>query len=284
MSSTETPAGLLDLEECLTDSPGFRNKVRRFEEYAASLETAVQGLAKASRVLQQVSDDYSVKSTEMLSRVANVSKLSPLQDTKVDQTLRGFSEVVKDIERNRVMQNEQFQNIVVAPMEALVGDDSELVQTIKAGRRRLDMQQTDYESQLARSMARKETGLEQDVEVAKSRYLHGLQLHSVDLNRLAALKKVEFLESYLSLMYAQYAFYHQAFSSLKDFEPAMRQLGEHIAQARRTAEQEIAESQELIVAPKRHTNVARSTHDSQSFDDDGYVRVGQQDDDNAYGS
>ncbi|KAJ1939885.1 hypothetical protein EC988_007189, partial [Linderina pennispora] len=270
MGSTETAAKLLDLEEGLTDSPGFRNRVGIFEEYATSLETAVQGLSKASRGFQQVSSEYSSRSTELLQRISSISKLSPMQDSAIDQALSGFSEVAQEIERNRILQCEQFQNILVGPLEALMGEDGP-VQQLKTRRRRLDMQQADYESQLARGMARKDAEAESDVEAAKSRYLNTLQRQAIDLNRLAAVRRIEFVESFLSLMYAQYAFYHQAFSAIKDFEPAMRRLGEHLAKTRRAAELEIDESQALVIKPKQTTD--------RGSDESGYVRVGQQDDD-----
>ncbi|KAJ2389494.1 hypothetical protein GGI23_005825, partial [Coemansia sp. RSA 2559] len=118
-----------------------------------------------------------------------------------------------------------------------------------------------------------------DVEAAKTQYIHKLQTHSLDMNRVAAVKNIEFLEGFLSLMYAQYAFYHQAFSLLRDFEPTMRKLGEHIAHERRRAEQAILDAAELVV-PLRNVPIARtaSTH-SMNDDSGGYVQVGQQEDD-----
>ncbi|KAJ2818121.1 hypothetical protein GGI24_005193, partial [Coemansia furcata] len=83
---------LLDLEECVTDSPYYRAKVREYEEYASSLETSIQGLAKASKSLQSLSSDYGAKSTDIVRRVASISKLSPLKDTKLEQLLSGFGD------------------------------------------------------------------------------------------------------------------------------------------------------------------------------------------------
>ncbi|KAJ2685547.1 hypothetical protein H4R19_006792, partial [Coemansia spiralis] len=179
---------------------------------------------------------------------------------------------------------DQLQQILVQPMEALL-DAGGLVASVKAARRKADALQSDYEAQLGRLMGRKATEpvLEQQalgVEAAKSLYTSQMQHLSLDYNRLASLKKVELLESFLSLMYAQYAFYHQAFSSLRDFEPTMRKLGEHIAELRHRAEDCIGSAAPQVLAPKHGGAGARGN----SLDDGGYMRVGQHDDDGTYDS
>ncbi|KAJ2367862.1 hypothetical protein H4S02_010204, partial [Coemansia sp. RSA 2611] len=179
------------------------------------------------------------------------------------------------------MQSEQLQHILVRPMEELT--DNGLLSKIKSSRRRLDSLQGDYEMQLTKLLAKKssEPLLEQqerDVEAAKSRYTSQMQHLSLDLNNLASVKRVEALEGFLSLMYAQYAHYHQAFSSFRDFEPTMRMMGEHIAQARRGAQAEIDEAATLVVVPSQSGGAHHGGRD-RSIDDGGYVQVGQQDDD-----
>ncbi|KAJ2643813.1 hypothetical protein GGF44_000979 [Coemansia sp. RSA 1694] len=278
---SDNALSLLDLEESVADSPHYRAKVREFEEYASGLETSIQGLVKASKALQGVSSDYGTKSMDIVRRVAAMSKLSPLKDAKLEQFLSGFGDVLGEIERNRLMQSEQLQQILVRPMEELA--DSGLVSKIKASRRRLDSLQGDYELQLTKLLAKKssEPLLEQqerDVEAAKSRYTNQMQHLSLDLNSLASVKRVELLEGFLSLMYAQYAHYHQAFSSFRDFEPTMRLMGEHIAQARRAAQVEIDEATTLVVTPSHGDGPHHGGRD-RSIDDGGYFQVGQQDDD-----
>ncbi|KAJ1958737.1 hypothetical protein GGI12_004661 [Dipsacomyces acuminosporus] len=282
---TGVGSALLSLEESLTDSPHYRSKVREYEEYANNLEVAIQGLAKASRGFQQSSSEYSNKSVDLLHRVSKISKLSPVKDPLVEKSLAGFGDVIGEIDRNRMMQNEQFQHILVSPMEEMA--EGGLLQKVRGERRRLDMLQAEYESQLTKLMAKKAAEpmieqQEQEVETLKSRYINQMQLMSLDLNRIASVKKVEFLECFLSLMYAQYAFYHQAYSSLKDFEPIMRQLGEHIAKTRKEAEAEINEAEQQVVPP--HNFNTGDGINSLSFDDDGYVQVGQSEDDGAFGS
>ncbi|KAJ2747516.1 hypothetical protein GGI20_000505 [Coemansia sp. BCRC 34301] len=282
---SDNAAELLDVEEGVADSPHYRAKVREFEEYASCLETSIQGLVKASKALQSVSSDYGAKSIDIVRRVAALSKLSPLKDTKLEQLLSGFGDVLGEIERNRSMQSEQLQQILVRPMEELA--DNGLLSKIKASRRRLDTLQADYEMQLTKLLAKKssEPLLEQqerDVEAAKSRYTSQMQHLSLDLNSLASVKRVEILEGFLSLMYAQYAHYHQAFSSFRDFEPTMRLMGEHIAQARRVAQVEIDEATTLVVMPSSDNGAHQGSRD-RSIDDGGYFQVGQQDDDGGNG-
>ncbi|KAJ2778671.1 hypothetical protein H4R18_004457 [Coemansia javaensis] len=281
--------GLLDVEECLTDSPRVRGKVRRFEEYAHGLEGAVQGLSRASRQLQAAAAEYGERSGEVVRRVAQLAQHSPMADGAVERDLAEYAGVVAEIERNRQMQSEQLQQILVRPLEALA-DAGGLVAAAKAARRRTDALQSDYEAQLARLMGRRATEplLEQqalEVQAAKSQYVGQMQRLALDYNRLASLKKVELLESFLSLMYAQYAFYHQAYSSLHDFEPTMRRMGERIAQLRHRAEDCLGEAAPHVVSPARGSRArAGSLDDDGSGGGGGYMRVGQQDDDGAYDS
>ncbi|KAJ2089251.1 hypothetical protein IW138_003571 [Coemansia sp. RSA 986] len=289
MAARNGHRGLLDLEECTTDSPYYRSKVRAYEEYAANLETAIQGLSKASKSLQTTSAENGAKYMEIVRRVTAISQLSPVEDKETERYLAGFSDVLTEIERNRAMQCDQIRQILVQPMEAMA--ENGLLAKVRGSRRQLDATQAEYETQLTRLMGKKPTEplLEQqelDVETAKMQYIHKLQTHSMDMNRVAAVKNVEFLEGFLSLMYAQYAFYHQAFSSLRDFEPTMRKLGEHIAHERRRAEQTIHDAAELVVPLKGAPSACTPSSSSMNDDSGGYVQVGQQDDDTggAFGS
>ncbi|KAJ2611210.1 hypothetical protein H4S08_003267 [Coemansia sp. RSA 1365] len=273
--------GLLDVENGLTDSPRYRAQVRKFEEYAQALETGIQGLSKASRQLQASSADYSARQAEMVQRITQLSQLSPMGDATVDRRLADFADVMSEVERNRAMQSEQLQQIVVQPLEEL--SEGLLAQT-KIARRRVDALQGDYESQLARLMGKKMTEpmleqQERELECVKSRYVSQQQRLSLDYNRLASVKKIELLEGFLSLMYAQYAFHHQAFSSLRDFEPAMRSLGEHIAQIRHQAEDCISEGETLVVTPRANSGTIQVARGESLDDAGGYMQVGQQDDD-----
>ncbi|KAJ1737965.1 hypothetical protein LPJ72_000034 [Coemansia sp. Benny D160-2] len=275
--------GLLDLEECTTDSPYYRSKVRTYEEYVANLETSIQGLSRASKSLQTASVEHGTKYVDTVRRVTAISQLSPIKDSETEWYLSGFSDVLAEIERNRAMQCDQIQQILVQPMEEMA--ESGLVAKVRGSRRQLDAVQNEYETQLTRLMGKKPTepfieNQERDVEATKTQYIHRLQTHSLDLNRVAAVKNIEFIEGFLSLMYAQYAFYHQAFSSMRDFEPTMRKLGEHIAQERRQVEQHLRDAADLVV-PLKSASGAHSKQSTNSMHDDtdGYVQVGQQDDD-----
>ncbi|KAJ2765684.1 hypothetical protein IWQ57_004678, partial [Coemansia nantahalensis] len=185
--------GLLDIGECLADSPRFRGKVRQFEEYAQALEGAVQGLAKTTKQVQAASADYGSKYAEVVRRVAQISQQSPMADGVVEQHLAEYAGVVAEIERNRTMQSDQLQQILVRPMEALV-EAGGLVASVKAARRRTESLQSDYEAQLGRLMGRKATepALEQQalgVDAAKGLYTSQMQHLSLDYNRLASVKK-----------------------------------------------------------------------------------------------
>ncbi|KAJ2340116.1 hypothetical protein GGF43_006485, partial [Coemansia sp. RSA 2618] len=141
----------------------------------------------------------------------------------------------------------------------------------RARRREAQELQGEYEAQLARLMARRAQErterAERDVDAAKQRYVRHVQLLSLDYNALVTEQRAELLESQLSLMYAQFAHHHQAYTALRDFEPAMRRLGEHVAELRRCARADAEEARELVVEPRA------------SVDGAGYMQVGQQDSD-----
>ncbi|KAI9506429.1 hypothetical protein GGI25_004906 [Coemansia spiralis] len=284
--TTNNKQELLDLEDSITDSPYYRSKVRAYEDYAAKLELSIQGLTKASKALQGASTECGAKSMDVIRRVSALTQLSPISDPDTERILAGYGDVVAEIERNKSLQCEQVQHILVQPMEEMA--DTGLLSKIKTTKRRLDALQNEYESQLTRLMSKKPTEpflehQETEVEAAKAQYTNQMQLYSLDLNRLAAVKSVEFLEGFLSLMYAQYAFYHQAFSSMRDFEPTMRKLGEQIARARREAEQGISDAATHIVESKGVGNSRARSAGSIHDDTDGYVQVGQQEDDAPFG-
>ncbi|KAJ2453684.1 hypothetical protein EV183_002088 [Coemansia sp. RSA 2336] len=265
--------GLLDISNAILDSPQFRGQVRQFDSFAGQLETAIHALHKTSKQLRAASQEYHTRLTDMIQQIAAISKLSPLpSQPKIERTLQGFSEHIGEIERNRQLQTEQLQEIVVQP---LISDaESGRLAQVKQTKKQADALQSDYEAQLSRLMSKKpaeDVGqLEQTVEAAKLRYVSKMQSLSLEYNLLASVGQSEFLESFLSLMYAQYAYHHQAFSSLRDFEPEMRQMGEMIAQERRKAQECIDEAREQVVEPQS----ARGSVG-------GYMQVGQHEDDNS---
>ncbi|KAJ1722718.1 hypothetical protein LPJ53_002891 [Coemansia erecta] len=281
MASNQTPdltGAMLQLEDSITDSPRYRGQMRQFEEYASSLESSIQGLSKSSKALHQASLDYSTRWSSIISQVSHMAQLSPIKDAKLAQQLSSLGDMLTEIERGRTLHSEQLQQILVQPLEDELGDQG-LVSQIKSGRRRVDALQSEYESQLNRLMGRKpaEPAIEQierSVEEAKSTYVRQTQSLSLDLNRLASVRRADFLESFLSLVYAQYAFYHQSFASLRDAEPMMRALGAHVAESRRQAREEISRAEELVVAPKKKKSKRKGA--AGSIDDDrGYMKVGQ---------
>ncbi|KAJ2851548.1 hypothetical protein IWW36_001032 [Coemansia brasiliensis] len=267
--------GLLDISNALLDSPQFRGQVRQFDAFAGQLETGIQALHKTSKQLRAASQEYHNRLMEMMQQITAISKLSPLpSQQKIDSTLQGFSEHINEIERNRQLQTEQLQEIVVQP---LINDaESGRLAQVRQAKRQADSLQSDYETQLSRLMSKKLTEdvgqLEQTVEAAKLRYVSKMQSLSLEYNLLASVGQSEFLESFLSLMYAQYAYHHQAFSSLRDFEPEMRQMGELIALERRKAHESIDEARDQVVEPQS----ARGSVG-------GYMQVGQHEDDSGSG-
>ncbi|KAJ1817004.1 hypothetical protein LPJ56_004163 [Coemansia sp. RSA 2599] len=151
----------------------------------------------------------------------------------------------------------------------------------------MDTLQSEYESQLTRLMSRKPNEpaidqIESSVESAKCQYISQMQRLSLDFNRLASVKRADFLESFLSLIYAQYAFYHQTFASLRDAEPAMRGLGAHVAASRRRAQETIDSAKRYMVSPHNsdHKLRGRTKNSSGGSLDNGaaYVQVGQYED------
>ncbi|KAJ2227352.1 hypothetical protein IWW45_007077 [Coemansia sp. RSA 485] len=278
--------GLLKLEDSISDSPRYRGQMRQFEDYANNLETSIQGLSKASKALHQASVEYSARWADVINRVTAISKLSPAKDPKTEQQLTALSDILVEIERGRTLHSEQLQQILVQPMESELSE-SGLITQIKASRRRADALQNEYESQLTKLMGRKPNEqtidqMESNVESAKCKYVGQMQQLSLDFNRLASVKKADFLESFLSLIYAQYAFYHQTFASLRDAEPAMRGLGAHIAASRSRAQASIDSEKQYMVSSQKTDQKPRNRKQNSGGSLDGnvaYVQVGQFEDD-----
>ncbi|KAJ2834869.1 hypothetical protein J3B01_003821 [Coemansia erecta] len=254
---------LLDISEAVTDSPQYRGRLRQMDAYAAALETSIAGLGKASKQLHAVSADYHTRTMDVMQRLTQLARQTP--DPVVDQTLNDYATIAIEIERNRQLQAGQLQQIVVQPL--LDSADSGLLYQTRQARRQIDALQSEYESQLGKLMARHTDRAERDVDLAKQKYVQQVQLASLDYNKLVSEHRAELLESQLSLMYAQYAYHHQAFAALRDFEPQMRRLGTHIGDMRQRAREHIEEARTMVVQPRTETGGS------------GYLQVGQQDSD-----
>ncbi|KAJ1884883.1 hypothetical protein LPJ66_010393, partial [Kickxella alabastrina] len=285
--------GLLNLSDSISDSPQFRTTLRSFEDYSSTLESHIQGLSKACKALQQVSQDYSSKWTEVLARINGIAQLSPTGSApqKSSQSLQTLNEVLAEIERGRAMHVEQLHAAAVRPLEEELSDSSGGLGRVRQGRKRVDVLQAEYESQLGRLMARKPNdpqpqidAAEAAVESAKGAYIAQVQTLAMDLSRLASVARIDLVEGFLSTVYAQYAGHHQAFAALRGAEPTMQALGTALARERKAAAAEMKEAQAVAAATQQmYASSCSSSTGRGSGSGSGYVRVGQNEEEEGEG-
>ncbi|RKP38470.1 hypothetical protein BJ085DRAFT_40537 [Dimargaris cristalligena] len=229
---------MLDLKECLRDTPAYRQGLGEKEDFVAQYETAVRNLTKLNKTAADISRDLSVKHTQFTDEVNQFVKGSFADTGTIATTVERFCRTIREIERNRAMQAAQMMDVFVHPLEEFVKNE---LQPIKDTRKRFEKASDDYDYLLNKSMGKRPKDpsipdCDRDVKESKSNFYEKSMDYSITLLDASSVKRLEFIE--------HYTFFHQGYEMLKELDPLMRELTDQLHNMRAEYSKVISEARE----------------------------------------
>ncbi|KAJ1982794.1 hypothetical protein H4R35_000153 [Dimargaris xerosporica] len=246
---------MVPLTDCLRDAPSYRNALATQEEFVGQYETAIKNLTKNTKSTADVSQalmysgiagvdalavylfhclDLAQKYTQFADDLDDFVRRSFADSDVIANSIDKFSLTLREIQRNRSMQASQLMDVFVNPLEEFVKSD---LGPVKDAKKRFDRASDDYEYVLAKYLGKRARDAnlaetEQDVHASKQTFLAESMDYAITLNETTTMKRLEFIEYVLAFMFTQYAFFHQGYEMLKDLEPLMRELTDHLHEQR----------------------------------------------------
>ncbi|ORY07855.1 ArfGap-domain-containing protein, partial [Basidiobolus meristosporus CBS 931.73] len=195
----------LEPKDCVLDAPEFRIKISKHEASIASFESSLKNLVKFGESLTQVLTDANASNLRFASEIQFLSK--EYEDVEGEesifaQTLQKFSESFVEIEKSR--------------------DMLEAKKSFEKANEVHDNALNKYLSKRPKDSHLTET--HRELSEAKKNFHERYMEYVNIMNHIGSLKKLEFMESLLGLMYGQYAFFHQGYELIKDLDPYMRDM------------------------------------------------------------
>ncbi|KAJ1984990.1 hypothetical protein H4R34_000334 [Dimargaris verticillata] len=225
---------MVPLTDCLRDAPTYRSALAAQEEFVGQYETAIKNLTKNTKSTADVSRDLAHKYTQFADDLDGFVKRSFTDTDVIANSIDKFSLTLREIQRNRSMQASQLMDVFVNPLEEFVKSE---LGPVKDAKKRFDRASDDYEYVLAKCLGKRArdanlADAEQDVHTSKQTFLTESMDYAITLNETTTMKRLEFIEYVLAFMFTQYAFFHQGYEMLKDLEPLMRELTDHLHEQR----------------------------------------------------
>ncbi|KND00518.1 uncharacterized protein SPPG_04828 [Spizellomyces punctatus DAOM BR117] len=215
------------LEEAFGDSPAFHSRLQASETALNDADSSIKKMVAIAEKLSDLTKEYSAKYQQLAEEIQNLAgKDDDPAYEAVGQQLTKFAQVIKDIERSRLIAASQYKDVFVDPLNQFIA--SEVQPTKKAGK---DFQhaQDQYQNALSRYMSKKSTdkGIEEsarDAADARKAFHTKTIEYATKLNDVDVKRKFEIVENVVALVYTNFSFFHQAYDALKDLEPSMRDL------------------------------------------------------------
>ncbi|KAI8871053.1 ArfGap-domain-containing protein [Ramicandelaber brevisporus] len=200
---------MIDLAECLLDTPAVRTQLAQYEDFAVKFEGALRNLVKLDRETAALSANIGQKSLET---VALLEKAATLNENGNGQMEATFAEPMDDFVKREISPLKEAKRSF-----GVINDEHDSILARVMGKKVNDPQLADAERELA------------DVKLA---FFTKYTNYALQLNETVTVKRLELLEFMLASMYTQFAFFHQGYELLRDLEPEMRQLSQTLAELR----------------------------------------------------
>lgn len=225
------PLLLLDFEECVKDSPHFRQKLDEFEADVSELQTQLDKVMKLCGKMVEAGQTYSAANQLFLSGLAELctrqEKPSVLSNC-LQQFSQGLQEMVSFhtmlFDQTRRAINQQLSNLCTQFLPQLMETRKEFVRIGE-----------DLETAAAKNaqVSRHKAG---EAERASHLLLATHKCHQhfaldycLQLNTFKTQQRVDIMNSVFSFVQAQFTFFHQGFDLLRDLEPTMKTMASQIS-------------------------------------------------------
>lgn len=217
------------LSHCFEDSPMHRDQIKECEDSIDQIQSMLASVIKTATQAQKYAKEYSNCFNKISEELLNFEKKckDKEEDDILGDALGHFGEILAEIEKGRQILITNLNDIFVEPLRKFITEE---IDTYKHLRSDFYSADSTYMNVLEKFLSKKlkdDIGIQEfakDVSTARED-LHTKSLKYCNhLNSLQSKKKYELLENFISLVYSNFAFYHQGYEVFTDSEPSMREL------------------------------------------------------------
>ncbi|XP_073688819.1 protein IWS1 homolog [Garra rufa] len=246
---------LLDFEECIRDSPAFRQSLDKCESDVAELESRVEKVMKLCSQMVEAGQNYTSCNQLFLSGLAEFTAYHK-SDSVILNCLRQFNQGLQEMIQFQTMLFDQTQRAITQQLTNLL---SQFLPQIRDTRREFVRIGDDLDATVMKN-AQVSRHKPADAERAthlllatRKCYQHFALDYCLQLNNFKVQQKLDILNSVFSYFHAQYTFFHQGFDLLRDLEPTMKTMASQLSQLSSdcSAKRKDLENTHLLVQQRR---------------------------------
>ncbi|XP_078371210.1 rho GTPase-activating protein 26-like isoform X2 [Oculina patagonica] len=223
----------LEFEDCILDSPYFRENIHEHERELERTNEAIKGLIKECKGLLKAIENLS-RAQRSFAQVLNDFRFECIGEVETDdemhiaEALKEFGGMIDNVEdeRDRMLNHAHSQLIV--PLETF---RKEQIGGAKEEKKKFDKQTEKYclavQNYLNLSSKKKDAILNEadnQLQIEKRSFHQTALDYVVKLQEVNEKKKFEFVETLLSFMYGHITFYHSGHEVFNDYMDFMKDL------------------------------------------------------------
>ncbi|XP_009290262.2 BAR_ACAPs and ArfGap_ACAP domain-containing protein isoform X1 [Danio rerio] len=222
----------LDFEDCIRDSPAFRQSLDKCESDMSELESRVEKVMKLCGQMVDAGQNYTSCNQLFLCALSEFTAYHK-SDGVILNCLRQFNQGLQEMIQFQTMLFDQTQRAISQQLTNLL---SQFVPQIRETRREFVRIGDDLDSAVVKN-AQVSRHKPVDAERAthlllatRKCYQHFALDYCLQLNNFKVQQKLDILNSVFSYFHAQYTFFHQGFDLLRDLEPTMKTMASQLSQ------------------------------------------------------
>ncbi|KAK1786075.1 hypothetical protein P4O66_017806 [Electrophorus voltai] len=221
----------LDFEECIRDSPSFRQRLDQRESEVEELEGRVQKVMRLCSKMVEAGQAYNACNQLFLTALSELT-LYHKRNTVIANCLHQFNQGLQEMIQFHTMLFDQTQRAITQQLTNLL---SQFIPHIREARREFVRIGDDVESaavknaQISRHKMAEAERASHLLLATRKCYQHFTLDYCLQMNNFKAQQKLDILNSVFSYFHAQYTFFHQGFDLLRDLEPTMKTMASELA-------------------------------------------------------
>ncbi|KAH7956511.1 hypothetical protein HPB52_010152 [Rhipicephalus sanguineus] len=218
---------IIDLDECIRDSPKFREALEENEESIDQLEIKLEKLVKLCTNMVETGKSHVTAKSAFINGIWDLVGYFK-DDASIVNSLNRFIQILTDVLKYQSILLEHAQKSIVKNLSNFIKMD---IRQSKETRRHFEKISDDLDNALFRNSQVQRTKASEcedahNVLIATRSCFQHLTLDYVhQLSCLQSKKRHEVLQTLLSLMGAYSTYFHQGSDLFEDSEPFLKQLG-----------------------------------------------------------
>lgn len=223
----------LEFEDCILDSPYFRENIHEHERELERTNEAIKGLIKECRTVLKAIESLS-KAQRSFAQVLSDFRFECIGEVETDDevliadALKEFSKMIDSVEDDRDIMLNHAHAQLISPLENF---RKEQIGRAKEEKKKFDKQTDKYciavQNYLNLSSKKKDTILQEaqtQLQGEKEAFYQTAFDYVVKLQEVNEKKKFEFVETLLSFMYGHMTFFHSGHEVFSDNKEYMTEL------------------------------------------------------------